>query len=627
MQSPCIFCIKNIITAKRSTMKLREFVKSRKSGFSRGIYAIRLLIKVTPMYILALLSCNIFSGALTSVELILSQNFLNALAAFLARQTKIDVLIFWLLSIFLVSVAVSGCAYISSALNNIVADRFNLYITKRILDKTTSFSMKEYDDSELYNKIHLALEETPNRCLTLLTTLFSAIRMIAQLIGITVLIANYNLVVLFLCIVTSIPMLRLNNRIGKFWYSIGAKRAEGLRKCNRLKELLIEYNNIKEIKLFNIGDMLKNRVIDQQEEYVNSNKRYYKKFCGLNTLCAMVQDTVSLLIKIAIIVQAVTQALTIGAASMYISSVDSFNSSFQGLLSQIATLYEQTRYLSYIADIEDIPTQPQNEGVPLTENIQSIEFKNVTFRYPNSHNVALENFSYRFEAGKIYALVGMNGSGKTTLIKLLMRLYTPSSGHIYINGMDISDISFLSLQEQISAVFQDFIKYPFTIAENIAVHDADHICNKKKIEQAAIHAEVATFIETLPQEYQTLLEKEWNGGTELSGGQWQKIAIARCFYKAASVLVLDEPFSAIDSFSEERIIKSLSANTAGKLCIFVTHRFNNICLADEILVLKNSRLIEEGTHAELMTNNGLYAKLYHAQADAFFSLSQTENQL
>lgn len=486
--------------------------------------------------------------------------------------------------------------------------------------------MQEYDNSDLYNKIHLALEETPGRCLTLLTTLFSTIRLITQLVGITFLIANYNVLILLVCIVTSVPMLRLSNRIGKFWYTVGAERAEGLRKCNRLKELLVEYNNIKEIKLFDIGVLLKNRVIHQQTDYVNSNKRYYKKFCGLNTIYAMAQDSVSLLLKIAIIMQAVTQRLTIGAASMYISSVDSFNSSFQGMLNQVSTLYEQTRYLSYISDIESIPVRKQDEGIPLIEKIQSIRFENVSFHYPNSQNIVLDNFSYTFETGKTYALVGMNGSGKTTLIKLLMRLYTPTSGHIYVNDIDIADISFSSLQQQISAVFQDFIRYPFTVAENIAIHDADRINDPNKVQTAAVHAEAASFIDTLPQGYQTTLEKEWNEGTELSGGQWQKIAIARCFYKPSSVLILDEPFSAIDSFSEESIIKSLASDTVNKMCIFVTHRFNNICLADQILVLKDAQLNEHGTHAQLMATNGLYAKLYHAQADAFFTLSQSETK-
>lgn len=605
-------------------MNHKAFIKTYLPGLTRGIYAVRLLLKVAPFYIFALLVCNILSGALTSVELLLSQNFLNSLTGFLSGHTTFETLLFWLISIFLVSVTMSACTYVSSTLNSLVSDKFNLYITDRILEKTSSFSMQEYDNSDLYNKIHLALEETPSRCLTLLTTLFSTIRLITQLVGITFLIANYNVLILIVCIVTSVPMLRLSNRIGKFWYTVGAERAEGLRKCNRLKELLVEYNNIKEIKLFDIGALLKNRVIHQQTDYVNSNKRYYKKFCGLNTIYAMAQDSVSLLLKIAIIMQAVTQRLTIGAASMYISSVDSFNSSFQGMLNQVSTLYEQTRYLSYISDIESIPVRKQDEGIPLIEKIQSIRFENVSFHYPNSQNIVLDNFSYTFETGKTYALVGMNGSGKTTLIKLLMRLYTPTGGHIYVNDIDIADISFSSLQQQISAVFQDFIRYPFTVAENIAIHDADHIDDPNKVKMAAIHAEAASFIDTLPQGYQTTLEKEWNEGTELSGGQWQKIAIARCFYKPSSVLILDEPFSAIDSFSEESIIKSLASDTVNKMCIFVTHRFNNICLADQILVLKDAQLIEHGTHAQLMITNGLYAKLYHAQADAFFTLSQSE---
>ena len=577
-------------------MNHKDFIKNYLPGLTRGVYAVRLLLKVAPTYIAALLICNILSGILTSIELLLSQNFLNSLTVFLSGYITIETLLFWLISIFLASVAMSGCTYVSSCLNSLVSDKFNLYITNRILEKTTFFSMKEYDNVDLYNKIHLALEETPNRCLTLLTTLFSTVRLTTQLIGITILIANYNVLILLVCIVTSIPMLRLSNRVGKFWYTVGAERAEGLRKCNRLKELLVEYNNIKEIKLFDIGDMLKNRVVRQQTDYVNSNKHYYKKFCRLNTVYAMAQDSVSLLLKIAIIMQAVTQKLTIGAASMYISSVDSFNASFQGMLSQISTLYEQTRYLSYISDIENISVRKQEEGTPLTEKIKSIRFENVSFHYPNSHNMVLKNFSYTFETGKTYALVGMNGSGKTTLIKLLMRLYTPINGHIYVNGVDIEEISFSSLQQQISAVFQDFIRYPFNVAENIAIHDADNINDFERVKEAAVHSEATEFIDALPLGYRTTLEKEWNGGTELSGGQWQKIAIARCFYKSSSVVILDEPFSAIDSFSEEQIIKSLASDTINKMCIFVTHRFNNICLADQILVLKDAQLIENGTH-------------------------------
>ena len=607
-------------------MNHKDFIKNYLPGLTRGVYAVRLLLKVAPTYIAALLICNILSGILTSIELLLSQNFLNSLTVFLSGYITIETLLFWLISIFLASVAMSGCTYVSSCLNSLVSDKFNLYITNRILEKTTFFSMKEYDNVDLYNKIHLALEETPNRCLTLLTTLFSTVRLTTQLIGITILIANYNVLILLVCIVTSIPMLRLSNRVGKFWYTVGAERAEGLRKCNRLKELLVEYNNIKEIKLFDIGDMLKNRVVRQQTDYMNSNKHYYKKFCRLNTVYAMAQDSVSLLLKIAIIMQAVTQKLTIGAASMYISSVDSFNASFQGMLSQISTLYEQTRYLSYISDIENISVRKQEEGTPLTEKIKSIRFENVSFHYPNSHNMVLKNFSYTFETGKTYALVGMNGSGKTTLIKLLMRLYTPINGHIYVNVVDIEEISFSSLQQQISAVFQDFIRYPFNVAENIAIHDADNINDFERVKEAAVHSEATEFIDALPLGYRTTLEKEWNGGTELSGGQWQKIAIARCFYKSSSVVILDEPFSAIDSFSEEQIIKSLASDTINKMCIFVTHRFNNICLADQILVLKDAQLIENGTHAQLMATNGLYARLYHAQADAFFTLSQSEVQ-
>lgn len=251
-----------------------------------------------------------------------------------------------------------------------------------------------------------------------------------------------------------------------------------------------------------------------------------------------------------------------------------------------------------------------------------------SFRYKEAFSSDQIQSAHRFQAGEDgtqYAMTLWNET-KEVLKTDLHSIDTPINGHIYVNGVDIEEISFSSLQQQISAVFQDFIRYPFNVAENIAIHDADNINDFERVKEAAVHSEATEFIDALPLGYRTTLEKEWNGGTELSGGQWQKIAIARCFYKSSSVVILDEPFSAIDSFSEEQIIKSLASDTINKMCIFVTHRFNNICLADQILVLKDAQLIENGTHAQLMATNGLYARLYHAQADAFFTLSQSEVQ-
>ena len=185
---------------------------------------------------------------------------------------------------------------------------------------------------------------------------------------------------------------------------------------------------------------------------------------------------------------------------------------------------------------------------------------------------------------------------------------------------EITSVFIQEAREQLAEMESGLLRFEQT------PDDADNINDFERVKEAAVHSEATEFIDALPLGYRTTLEKEWNGGTELSGGQWQKIAIARCFYKSSSVVILDEPFSAIDSFSEEQIIKSLASDTINKMCIFVTHRFNNICLADQILVLKDAQLIENGTHAQLMATNGLYARLYHAQADAFFTLSQSEVQ-
>ena len=306
---------------------------------------------------------------------------------------------------------------------------------------------------------------------------------------------------------------------------------------------------------------------------------------------------------------------------MLISSLDEFQAAVQGVLSQISSLYENSLYVEYIKEIQKMKPIEESELEELKGPIKTIVFDQVSFQYENSMIEALKNISFTLSTGKTYALVGFNGSGKTTLLKLIMKLYTPLKGEIYINGINIKKLSSKSICHQISAVFQDFIRYPFSVSENI---DLREIERSDDVIASCKYANIHEAIMNLPQGYDTQLLKGWSGGTELSGGQWQKLAIARGLFKKASVLILDEPFSALDALAEEDIINKLKETKKDKLCIFVTHRYSSISMADEIIVLENGAVEEQGNHADLMKYNGLYHKLFQAQTEPLKELALSE---
>ncbi len=275
-------------------------------------------------------------------------------------------------------------------------------------------------------------------------------------------------------------------------------------------------------------------------------------------------------------------------------------------------------------DLFDMQTEDENCGTPLTEPIRTIEFRHVYFSYPATNVYALKNVSFVLDDRHTYALIGLNGSGKTTLLKLLMKLYKPTLGTILINGQDIEEIDTAGLRKRISAIFQDFIKYPFTAEENITISDLENANDLHRLSKVIDDAGAAEVIDGLPHRLQTQLQKGWNGGTELSQGQWQKIAIARCLFKQSDVYLFDEPFSALDAISEQHIIKRLNLKTKMSITIFITHRYSSLRLADFILVLKDGELVESGSHQELQKAGKYYSELIKAQIEPIDHLAQLD---
>ena len=302
---------------------------------------------------------------------------------------------------------------------------------------------------------------------------------------------------------------------------------------------------------------------------------------------------------------------SLGTIVLYFNSLDSLKGAYSQFIQQISMFQNSLQYLESLDILEHEEKDNSTDSVPFNSHFHLIEFKNVSFRYPGCNNFVLQNINLTLERGKTYFIVGFNGSGKTTLIKLLLRLYLPTDGVILIDGEDIQNIDISQYYSKIGAIFQDFIQYPFDVSKNIIVNaDRD---NSELLSYALKEVGMYDFVQNLPSKEHTLLMRDWSGGIDLSQGQWQKLAIARCVYRQGIISILDEPFSSIDAESESSIITRLRESSKNNLTIFITHRFSSISLSDQIVVLKGGKIAEQGTHDELLQHRNIYYRLYSSQ--------------
>lgn len=582
-------------------------------NFSRTI---KLLWITSPIKFCAIIIIGLISGLIVPLELSIWKYVIDEITKVISGNAHIQSVILYLIYYFIAELLGVLLNNISSYLQNTYSTEFNININNQILDKLSKVELYKFDKADTYNIIQKSQEETLQRSMSLLQTVVEGIKNVASLSGTIGILLLFNSVITFSAVLSAIPMFYISCAIMNKWYEIFNKRFEGNRFVRKLQEIVISNNNIKEIKLYNSFNFIKFKINNILGEYLNEDKKIRKKFMFENVGIRSIDEIILYIIKGMVIFLALKRDMTIGMITMYLSGVDNTKSCISNILTIIANAYENCLYLQNIFQLFEFEEE-MDDGECIKGGIEKIEFIDVSFKYPDATQYALEHISITFDKNKTYALVGINGSGKTTLIKLLLGLYKPQEGKILLNGKDMNLYSKKEIYRHCSAVFQDYVKYPFDIKTNIGLGCEKEINNIDRIRKAANVAGADEFIEKLPEKYNTQLQKEWSNSVEISMGQWQKIAIARGVMKDASVMILDEPTASLDAIAEYEIIKSFEKIKSNSLCILVTHRLNSIKLADQIVVMNLGKLVELGSHTELYNRHGAYYNLYSKQAEAY----------
>ena len=502
--------------------------------------------------------------------------------------------------------------------DGLLGDAYSIDSSVRIIKKTNQIDISLLEDSEFYDKLERARTQTTGR----VGLMSNALGEVQSLISISTLVAGliyfepYLIILLVLSIIPSF--------INEIWfsqqqYSLARGWTAERRELDYLRFIGANDKTAKEIKLFGLTDFVVNRFKNLSQEYYELNKKLAVKRSALGFVFNVLGTLSYYGAYVFIIYRVVSGMITLGELTFLSGAFNRLTRNLQDFFSKFTRISESALYLKDYFDFIDISIEPKHvEDMPLPKTIkEGFEFKDVRFSYPESDNEILKGISFKINAGEKLAFVGQNGAGKTTLTKLLLRFYEPTSGEILLDGININRFKKTDYQEFFGVIFQDFFKYEFTVRENIAIGDIDEIDNQEKIEKAAELSLADSVVSELKRGYDQQLGKRFARGQELSGGQWQKVALARAYMKDAKVMILDEPTSALDAKAESDVFERFIGLTEDKTSIIISHRFSTVRQADRILVLDEGCVLEIGTHNELMSNQSLYAQLFQLQAEGY----------
>ena len=594
--------------------------------------ALHLVWQGAPGWTSASIALIPLQAALTTLPIYLSKLVVDAVATGLradhqteaARQASFRAVGFYILVqavVMLLSAIVSAVAGI---VRNAQAAHVTDYVTEIVHAKSIEVDLEYYENARYYDTLRRAQNQASYRPVSIVTNLLSAAQNTFSLLALVGLLFSLHWGIALLLFLSTIPGAIVRIRYSGRLYGWQRKRTPTERLSNYFDSLLTGGSSAKEMRLFNLGALFLERA-KKLRVAIRGERLQLQARNTLLDFAAQVLATVSMYGAYAFAAYRTLQgSITLGGLTMYFGAFQRGQGLLQQMLSSLADLYESSLFLSDLDEFLDLkrkveePTQP----LPVPSKMQQgVRFENVGFDYPNSDRHVLKDVSLSLRPGEMIALVGENGSGKTTITKLLCRLYDPTHGRITLDGLDLRAFTTTDLRSKISVIFQDYEKYQLSARENIWLGNIalplEQEAIREQIEEAARYAGADAVIGQLKEGYETTLGKMFEGGAELSIGQWQKVALARAFLRDAQIIVLDEPTSAMDAKAEYEFFRDFRQLAQGRATVLVSHRFSTVRMADCIYVLENGEIVESGTHEALVAADGKYAHLFEMQAQHY----------
>ena len=567
----------------------------------------KIVRKYNTIYPLIIFIFSIISSVIPFISLLNTQTIINKIQLnYSIRKVYINLIIFIFVNILSIS-----CGLINSFYLGKYKELLYLKINEEVLNKTNKLTYVDFEDSEIYDLLQRAEMEAGVRPISIFSSIINIVSSIITILGSLLILILWKWWICFGFVILSVSAFKYYKYIGDLEYKTVFNRTKYERKSWYIAHLLTKDSSIKEIKILNLFKHLMNDFCSLREKFYKENIKILKmktKFLYVYQLTNIIFMTIIVLIGIN---ETFLHIILVGNLMTYINASSKVDNSLNTISNSLFSLYQDCLYASNIVQFLDLDRERtlEEKSIDIT-TIDEIEFRNISFKYPKNDRYILKNISFKIKKGETIAIVGKNGSGKSTIIKILCGLYPKYEGNIFINNIDLKRISQRCKQKLISVVFQDFNSYQFTIKENIGFGDIDNINDYELIVSSAVKANADQFIELLPNKYNQQVGNWFENGLQLSGGEWQKLALSRSFMTDSKLLVLDEPTATLDPISEYNFFDAFLKSSQDKISIFVTHRYSNAKLADIIIVLDEGEICGIGTHDSLMLNCSLYKKMY-----------------
>ena len=630
---------KDKIEKPKSLKQVPAYIKKLVSVFfSRYIYIFKLVWETNPFYLFAMAFVALCSGLFPILGAYITAQLLQQIsdAYVLAMQFKDtmpigelmekisgEVNVFLWIGLQLAhSVGNSVISSLNSAVVSISGEKVANHIKVKIITKAKSIDLSQFDLPEFYEKLENATREATFRPIQILNSTFNMISSLISMISFIVALIVLSPFAPVIIIAFALPAAIVKFIYGRKNFMYMKRHSKDRRQMEYYSVLMTNKDIAKEIRIFNLSDTIIGKFKKTFDKYFKGLKRLILRENIWHIIIAITHAGVNAGLFVFVAFQVFQGNMNLADFSFYSGSLTSVIGCVSSVVAATATIYQGTLFIDNLIEFNKL----EPKIVPNIENpiavqrhiAHTIEFKNVCFSYPGSEKQVINNVSFKLEGGTTTVLVGLNGAGKTTLIKLLIRLYDPTSGEILLDGENIKSYDLEKLYDIYGTIFQDFGKYAMSVEDNISFGDIDKGIVEGDIIKAANESGAADFINKLPLTYKTPLTKLFeHDGTELSIGQWQKLSVARAFYSDSDIMILDEPTASLDAIAEQQIFNQFEKLTKGKTSIFVSHRLSSATTADKIIVLEYGRVVEEGNHKELMEAQGKYYELFSTQAKRY----------